>query len=87
MATTHKNSRSHDEYTAQYLVLLNDHEHTRALLFARDQRYLAELIDDGLMLDNLMRCGRVCPPPSKVAKQAWASAPASVQCFELDVNE
>lgn len=90
MTTTHKNSSAHDahsDYTAQYLVLLNDHDRTRALLFTRDQRYLADLIDDdGLMLDNLMRCGRACPAPSKVAKQAWASAPASVRCFALDAE-
>jgi len=87
--TPNKNSSSrHDDYTATYLVLLNDHDSTRALLFARDQRYLAELFDDdnGLMLENLMRFGRECPPPGKVAEQAWASAPASVVCFSLDVE-
>ncbi|MBX3619983.1 MAG: hypothetical protein KF891_08365 [Rhizobacter sp.] len=78
-----KNSNS--DYTARYLVLLGDEHATRALLFARDSRYLAEVIDDdGLVLDDLMKCGTACPPPGDVARQAWANAPATVQCFALD---
>lgn len=87
--TPNKNfSTRHDEYTARYLVLLSQHESTRALLFGRDQRYLAELFNDdnGLMLETLMRNGRECPAPRMVAEQAWAGAPASVVCFALDTE-
>lgn len=75
------------EYTARYLVLLGQDSARRVLLFARDQRYLAEVIDDdGLVVDNLMKAGRACPTPGRVAAHAWASAPASVQCFALDAE-
>jgi hypothetical protein len=88
MTTNNKNSSSHKDYTARYLVLLSHQDSTRALLFTQDQRYLSDLIDeDGLMLDNLLRRGRVCPTPNRVAKAAWASAPATVRCYALDASE
>lgn len=78
-----KNSNSH---TAKYLVLLADEYTTRALLFGQDQRYLGELIDDGLLLDDLMKTCTACVPPSDVARHAWATDPGSVRCFALDVR-
>jgi hypothetical protein len=77
--------KNHNTYTARYLVLLGEEKNvTRALLFAQDQRYLSEVFDDdGLLVDNLMRGARACPPPTAVAARAWADAPSSVQCFAL----
>jgi len=85
--TPPKNSRT--PYTARYLVLLgHDNATPRALLFTRDQRYLAEVLDDdGLVIENLMKTGIACPPPRKVAAQAWASAPATVRCYALDADD
>lgn len=84
----HSAAPARGDYTARYLVLLGrDDASTRALLFGGDQRYLAEVIDDdGLVLDNLMKAGRACPPPPDVARRAWADAPATVTCFALDVK-
>jgi hypothetical protein len=83
----HKNSTT--PYTARYLVLLgHDNVISRALLFARDQRFLAEVFDeDGLVIENLLKTGTACPPPRKVAAQAWASAPATVRCYALDPQD
>ncbi len=76
---------NHD-HTAHYLVLLNHDDATRALLFARDHRYLAEVIDDdgGLMVDNLMKAGTRCVPPREVAEQARTGAPMKLMCFTLE---
>jgi hypothetical protein len=75
------------DYTARYLVLLGHDATRRALLFARDQRYLAEVIDeDGMLLDNLMKAARACPTPGRVAEHTRASTPATVLCFALDAE-
>lgn len=74
---------NHD-HTARYLVLLNQDDATRALLFAEDHRYLAEVIDDdGLVVDNLMKAGTVCVAPREVAEQAGSEEP-KLLCFALE---
>ncbi|MBL0731122.1 hypothetical protein [Piscinibacter sp. HJYY11] len=82
--TPQKNT-SHD-LTARYLVLLDQEDVTRALLFAQDHRYLAEVIDDdtGLLVDNLMKAGTRCVPPREVAEQARTEEPAKLLCFALE---
>ncbi|MET0335939.1 MAG: hypothetical protein ABW190_16860 [Rhizobacter sp.] len=67
-------------------MLLGTDEAQRALLFAKDQRYLSEVIDeDGLLVDNLMRAARACPPPAVASAHSdCVSAPASAQWFALD---
>ncbi|MCR5882644.1 hypothetical protein LRS03_07145 [Rhizobacter sp. J219] len=75
------------DHTARYLVLLNHDDATRALLFAKDHRYLAEVIDDdGLVVDNLMRAGTRCVPPREVAEQTRATSPVKLMCFALDTE-
>lgn len=73
------------EHTARYLLLLGNNEATRALLFAQDHRFLAEMFDDehGLMLGNLMRAGTACRLPEGVKLPGEAKAPTRVQCFAL----
>ncbi|HEY0819212.1 MAG TPA: hypothetical protein VGD46_10570 [Rhizobacter sp.] len=82
-----KNINHH--HTARYLVLLDQDDARRALLFAQDDRFLGEVIDDdnGLVLDNLMRAGNLCPPPRRVAEYARAANAASLLCFALDEEE
>lgn len=77
---------NHD-HSARYLVLLNHNDDaTRALLFARDHRYLAEVIDDdgGLLVDNLMKAGTRCVPPREVAEQARTVEAMKLMCFTLE---
>lgn len=76
---------NHD-HTARYLVLLNREDTRRALLFAQDHRYLAEVIDDddGLVVENLMKAGRICSPPREVAEQALGGKRMALLCFELE---
>lgn len=71
------------DHTARYLVLLNRDDATRALLFAQDHRYLAEVIDDGLVIDNLMKAGKVCDAPKAVAVQAQPQESTQLLCFAL----
>lgn len=73
------------EHTARYLILLGSTSQTRALLFSHDHRFLAEMFDedDGLSLDNLMRVGTSCPPPSGVTAQALNCAATHMRCFAL----
>ena len=49
-------------YRAKYLVLLHTQSHQRALLFNDHSDFLAEL-DDGFVVDNLVRAGTPCQPP------------------------
>lgn len=77
---------NHD-HTARYLVLLQQDDARRALLFAEDCRYLAEVIDDdGLVVENLVKAGSICPPPREVAEWALAGKHATLLCFELDAE-
>jgi hypothetical protein len=79
--------QKNDTHTARYLVLLNHDDATRALLYAHDHRYLAEVIDDdGLVVDNLVKAGRACPPPREVAEQAQREKPMRLLCFELEAE-
>jgi hypothetical protein len=73
------------EHTAKYLLLLGSDNATRALLFAQDHRFLAEMFDDedGLMLGNLMLAGTSCRLPDGVKLPSEAKAPTRVQCFAL----
>lgn len=72
-------------HAARYLVLLSHDHNRRALLFARDHRYLAEVIDDdGLVIDNLVKTGRPCLPPGEVAQQTLKGKHAKLLCFELE---
>ena len=73
-------------YTARYLVLMGEENASRALLFAKDHRYLAEVFDDGIVLENLIREAHPCPPPAAVAEIAAVSAPSSLQCFALGAD-
>ena len=50
-------------YTAKYLVLLHTQAHPRALLFNGQHDFLAELDDDGFVVDDLVRAGTPCPTP------------------------
>jgi len=50
-------------YTAKYLVLLHTQAHPRALLFNGQHDFLAELDDDGFVVDDLVRAGTPCRPP------------------------
>ncbi len=79
-----KNLRA--DYKAKYLILLNTENTTRALLFGRDYRYLAEVLDDddGLVLENLIRAGKACAPPGALAVQAWGSSSSTLRCFALE---
>jgi hypothetical protein len=75
-------------HTAKYLILLGSHDTTRALLFSAECEYMAEMIDeDGLMLDHLVRCGKVCPPPRELGLDdnivASCTANESLLCFAL----
>jgi hypothetical protein len=75
--------KNHD-HTARYLVLLNQDDATRALLFAQDHRFLAEVIDDdGLVVDNLMKAGTACVPPRQVAEQTQVGQAVKLLCFAL----
>ncbi len=49
---------------AKYLVLLHTQAHPRALLFNGQHDFLAELDDDGFVVDDLVRAGKPCPPPA-----------------------
>ena len=77
------------QHTAKYLILLKDETAQRALLFGGDHRYLTELIDDdGLVLENLIRCGTACLPPGDLALDGvtpWQASrqPIDVRCFAL----
>lgn len=83
--------QEHDrnQHTAKYLILLKDETVQRALLFGGDYRYLTELIDDdGLVLENLIRCGTACSPPGDLALDAvisWQASrqPMDMRCFAL----
>ena len=75
-------------HTARYLVLVNSNASPRALLYGGDHRFLAELDDDGLVLDNLIRAGTLCLPPGELSRacDAILFAPQGdgrVQCFAL----
>ncbi|MBC7956001.1 MAG: hypothetical protein H7Y33_09055 [Cytophagales bacterium] len=74
-----------NEHTAKYLILLGNDDQTRAFLFGQDHRFLAEMFDedDGLALDNLMRAGTLCPPPSGLTAHPLACIPTRMQCFAL----
>lgn len=76
---------NHD-HTARYMVLLQQDDAKRALLFSEDHRYLAEVIDDdnGLVVENLMKAGRICAMPRAVAEQAVLNRPVALLCFELE---
>jgi hypothetical protein len=74
---------------AQYMVLLGPAETPRALLFDRQCHYLAEMFDeDGLLVDQLVKSSRVCPPPRGLMLDDVMPPPAAVaadalRCFAL----
>jgi hypothetical protein len=78
-------------YSARYLVLLpHPQHHLRALLFNGQHAFLAELDDDDMVVDNLVRAGTPCPPPralplSDIAPDAGSADPWSsgLQCYAL----
>jgi hypothetical protein len=78
--------RSH---SAKYLILVGPRAARRALLFNHEHRYLSEVIDDqdGLMVDALLRSGKVCELPRALRLDgivpAAQLAGCSVQCVEL----
>jgi hypothetical protein len=62
MKTSSESSAS-APYRAKYLVLLHTQPHQRAFLFNGESDFLAELDDDGFVVDNLVRAGTPCQPP------------------------
>jgi len=87
MERTLNPSRKAPSHRAHYMVLLGPTDAPRALLFSDECRYLAEMFDeDGMLVENLVKCSRECPPPSALRFDGVVPAPAScggVQCYEL----
>ena len=76
----------HPTLRAKYMILLGPTDAPRALLFDRDHRFLAEVFDeDSMVLDQLMKSSRVCPPPRDLALDGMADdEPAdAMRCFAL----
>jgi hypothetical protein len=83
------NPSTHNSHCAKYLILVGPKSAPRALLFNREHRYLAEMIDDRFTVERLMRASRVCAKPTMLALEAVVppeqlATGAGVQCFELD---
>lgn len=77
-------------YSAKYLVLLQTHAAPRALLFNGEHDFLAELDDDGFVVDDLVRAGTPCAPPpalplDEIVTDAACDPAAStpLQCYAL----
>ena len=75
-------------YRAKYLVLLHTRLRQRALLFNGESDFLAELDDDGIIVDSLVRSGTPCePPPSlPLSMVGGDSEPVSrdqLECYSL----
>lgn len=74
-------------HCAQYMVLLGPTEAPRALLFNGECHYLAEVFDDGMLLDSLVQHGRPCPRPQGIAFDQVMPPPAAsadaVRCYDL----
>ncbi|CAG1019967.1 hypothetical protein BURC_04904 [Burkholderiaceae bacterium] len=76
-------------YSAKYLVLLQTQHAPRALLFNGEHDFLAELDDDGFVVDTLVRAGTPCPPPPAlpldhmVSNEASGSMSTGLQCYAL----
>ncbi len=76
-------------YSAKYLVLLQTQHAPRALLFNGEHDFLAELDDDGFVVDTLVRAGTPCPPPPAlpldhiVSHEASGSMSTGLQCYAL----
>jgi len=79
---------SRGPYCAKYLVLLHTHAQQRVLLFNGEHDFLAELDDDGYVVDNLVRAGTACPPPPSlplgdIAPDARANENNQLECYCL----
>ena len=88
MKTTSTPLMSGRSHCAQYMVLLGPSDAPRALLFNGECHYLAEMFDeDGLLVENLVKSSRVCPPPRGLQFDDVVPAPAvsgePVRYFEL----
>jgi hypothetical protein len=74
-------------YTAKYLVLLHSQEQPRALLFNGEHNFLAELEDDGFVVDTLVRAGTPCPPPPSLPLGEVMRGPmhddGQLECYTL----
>lgn len=74
-------------YTAKYLVLLHTQAHPRALLFNGEHDFLAELDDDGFVVDTLVRSGTPCLPPDSLLLDDLARGSMSddgqLECYSL----
>ncbi|HEY0856383.1 MAG TPA: hypothetical protein VGE16_04970 [Albitalea sp.] len=76
-------------YSAKYLVLLQTQHAPRALLFNGEHDFLAELDDDGFVVDDLVRAGTPCPPPpalpleQMVSHEANGSTGSGLRCYAL----
>ena len=76
-------------HCAHYMVLLGPSEAPRALLFNGECHYLAEVFDDdGMVVDQLVKCSKVCPKPADLMFDDVRPAPAAVdpdavRCFAL----
>lgn len=75
-------------HSARYLILCGPSSAQRALLFNQQLQYLAEIFDDGLMVDALLQSGTRCPVPSSLPLNAVLApdeqaGAAEVKCFAL----
>lgn len=75
-------------YTAKYLVLLHRNQHQRALLFNGQHDFLAELDDDGFVINDLVRSGTPCLPPSSlplsdISLSALRDHDSQLKCYRL----
>ncbi len=90
MSTMMKTMQSmNPSHTASYLILLGPASAPRALLFSSEHRYMAEMIDDdGMLVDTLLKSGRVCARPRSLSLEAvtrsgTADIGDDVRCFAL----
>jgi hypothetical protein len=75
-------------HSARYLILCGTSRAQRALLFNQELQYLAEIFDDGLMVDTLLQSGTLCPVPTLLPLETVLApdeqgANAELKCFAL----
>lgn len=73
-------------YTAKYLVLLHTQQQPRVLLFNDEHDFLAELEDDGVVVDTLVRAGTPCLPPPSLPLGGAMRGPmhdGQLECYTL----
>jgi hypothetical protein len=87
MDNSNNNVSTTRPYTAKYLVLLHSQAQPRALLFNGEHDFLAELEDDGFVVDSLVRAGTPCPPPTALPLDEVMHGPmhdnGQLECYTL----